>query len=310
VTGFTENRTCWLVDPVPSNPLDVQLVVRTANIPREEPGYPDYTGRLQAVAQKMYEDWLLSLGLVGLQELEPSVDDCLEPPPSATGLSCFERSLGRAYGGGTTTTSFAKLGIVAGAPWNILRGDHWKIGSDGLFEDDRYLLEAYVRNDSTGRVFRFYTTHLSHDSHYPDGSLKTSRARQRVEETSALLGRIIERVQPGELPPIVVGDFNASMDQRAVYESMKARFENVGELALHCLGSDAGGAPNEVPFDHLWIGRPNAFTGTQGHWRILRYHTDRRGGGLDLRNAQPVRGAMIPLSDHDSPGASLAVDPE
>lgn len=162
--------------------------------------------------------------------------------------------------------------MVAGADWDRVSESRWELGKDGWRKwpkrSTRYLFEVKLIHVATRRGVRFYTTHLSHGD---------DQSGQRVEQIAKLLKIVRERARPGELPPIVVGDFNRLPTSR-IGQMMDEHFA----LA------------HNSNYDQIWIGRKRTFIGARG-------------------NLVPIAVSIVELepsglSDHNAPRATVAVD--
>jgi endonuclease/exonuclease/phosphatase family metal-dependent hydrolase len=304
-----QGTQCWLVQtPFPIN--DIHLTVRTVNMASSQ--LDDYNMRQWGIAQQFKIDWASGQDIIGIQEAKENMSDCVAGVTQTTGASCFgsamaQNGLGPSYSVVRTEASgSSQLGIIIGKDWKLLASEGWRLGKDSLrhlgSRSTRRLIEAVVRHKDHGWTLRFYTTHLSHGA---------DQKEQRLDQIDRLREIIAERVDPGELPPVVVGDFNFRKEESESYQKMNAHFQLVNELAIGCL---TDGKPTEAGIDHIWVGRKTAFPQTTGTFVPLRYHTTAaNGSGVDLksqRTVDPVRGQPAytgALSDHNSPGFSFKI---
>jgi hypothetical protein len=269
-------QECWLQQPPPPR-SDSHIVAYTANI----------EGLLQSnlIGSRLHADWP-ELGLWGAQELANTGSDARRMTADITD------------GYLSSTVQFNAIGVVVGREpsvpgWQMVSWDFWKLGEDRFpicwswFDEcGRYLIEVLLQHSVTGKRFRFYDTHLSHNSQEHG-----SQATQRHEEVQKLVEIVTSRVQANELPPIVVGDFNMNWRDTSYNEDanalalMSTRFEMANWKETQCPGV-------LLPaIDQIWTGRPCSFPQTTGSVKLLRL-------------------ANVPfdeLSDHDGLGANFSI---
>jgi hypothetical protein len=295
-----EQYTCWLDSQYRGS---ADLVVRTLNTER---GIPRYSKRLQGIASKFKADWPYQIGIIGMQQVKKDLTNCPEDRSVEHGSHCFGKILHSEYGiAPVNSKSHDVLGIISSGDWRIQANTAWVIGDDGGTGDDRYLMEATIKNVKVGRNLKFYNTHLSHKKG------KKIRSGNRLSQVNKLIEHVVSRAEKKDLLPIVVGDFNLnpsspSLDEndKEVLRRMSEKFELANEKALNCLSN---GKPNDIGIDLIWIGKKEIFPQSDARWKIIRYHTDAdRGQGVELRTSMDVNGTFIEkLSDHPSPGISL-----
>jgi hypothetical protein len=239
-------------------------------------GWPDYPRRLALAAEKLDEAWPHQLDLIGLQEAGDKVVGCATGGSGKHSVTaCFAALLGRRFGASLRFVEHHELGIV----WDDDRwatvpgGGAWRIGRRRLlfarrgvdFGAVRYLLGVKLRHRETGRVLAFFTTHLANDER---------RRSEREGQIDRLLAIVERQVGPGELPPILVGDFNFRADERASYERLNRRCWLANEAV-------SGEVRPPVGVDHVWVGRPERFpalklalAGTPGYGGQSRLSAD------------------------------------
>lgn len=166
----------------------------------------------------------------------------------------------------------------------------------GLNRSTRYLLCTRLRHRTDGWLLRFYTTHLSH------GQDQISQRKDQIKK----LREIVKGVSiEGELPPIVVGDFNLTHDSNPnQFDRMNEDFWRANAEGLAC----ADRMPAYGGIDHIWVGRASSFPQAKAKLTVVRYHTEANGQGLDLKSNHTVDGYVGPLTDHYSPGISFRID--
>jgi hypothetical protein len=134
------------------------------------------------------------------------------------------------------------------------------LGISGPGQRMRTLYGARYKLLATGDHFHFYSTHLSTDD--------CSNCRIRGAQEIVRIAR--ERYVTGDLPPIVVGDFNDYASDRTDLFYDDSEYLKV-QAAMDLLFDDAGGHSDIM---HVWVGKPEAFFGAALKWRLLDYRTD------------------------------------
>jgi hypothetical protein len=244
---------------------DLTMLVRTANLGPTE----TTKERLQGVLQVFKEDAPAELGLVALQEHEQI--SCGATSWISTGSECFHVYAESQFNSGV---SFEKPGLpigphrvwgahdsrvsaIAGTPWNVIGTKSWEIGTESWSKltlngrGRRYLVEILLQHMQDRDVkVRFYATHLSHGDQHA----------QRVEQVKKILEIVRTRVQFGELPPVIAGDFNFSKSkERDNYDRMNESF---------ALANDRIDGSGES-IDHIWLGRWSSFRNTSGAYTVV-----------------------------------------
>lgn len=294
-------KTCWLLPEWRRNPdaylSQINLVVRTANVHGggDDNDKADFGRRLKGLVQLYYADWPESFGVNALQEDADA--QCSGDPAEVRGAACFMELMRQRYSlPGTIVRAHWMRGplsvIVGGAPWRL--GDRYhayRIGEDpGWFDDDdRWVLETEL-SGGLGK-FKFYTTHLSH----------TDDAANRLRQITQLRESVKATVETGDLPPIVVGDFNFAVkkdgtsDQPQNFQAMSQDFYLATKAGAFCYDGVHGGAP----VDQIWIGRHSSFPQTRGVFRAVRLHANGDPWGIFLKEPMVVDGVLVPqVSDH------------
>jgi hypothetical protein len=260
------------------------LIVRTNNqLSGGDDEYSEpYYLRLKSTTEAFKADWKNSIGIIGSQEVGGPLWICpIHSKIFESGICCFATSLKDTFRINTSAVGLGSLGIVAGAPWKIESSQFWEIGVEALskmkFRLDfwnikrgrRYLLETIVVHQIKGTTFRFYSTHLSH------GDQKS----QRKSQLEKIISIILARPQAGELPPIIVGDFNTTPDDKS--EDSLRKFCNHFQLA-HSWGVDL-----------IWVGYRKSFPQCSGSLTLISKSV------VDLKNPD--------ITDHNAPSAGLAI---
>jgi len=185
-----------------------------------------------------------------------------------------------------------RFGVVVGGPWLLDDSKTtWKIGDDGVGDSTRYLMETQVA--SVAGRFRFYVTQLTNGD-----SAKSSKRHDEIEEIKR---RVKSRVRPNELPPIVVGDFNFSVNGGAKDEpgnrsALEADFYLASKVGTYCYDSIHGA----IPYNQIWIGKASSFPTTKGSFTAVRFHTVGTPTGIQLMDPVTLYGVAFPngLTDH------------
>lgn len=157
-----------------------------------------YPWRLRGIAHRLRAAYPAQIGLIGLQEVKAEMTACKYPPAKTNGAKCLARELSAIYNQPAEGryTIHNQVGLVIGGDWReVGKRTYWELSTR------RYLMEAVVEHRTLGYQLRFYSTHFSNTS-----------ADKRLEAARKVTSLIRTRARPGELPPILVGDFNASRD--------------------------------------------------------------------------------------------------
>ena len=299
----------WLPQRVRSKEGKIGLVVRSINVEGTsnfivgDPGL-DFRLRLQAFAELFRSDWPFSIGVIGVQQTKTDLTNCPFAPEVDNGTRCFSRAIQREYSslGAASRTAAAvgstvkeiELGVIAGGDWVIEGNVSWAIGKDVLAAEwltqwfgktggSRYLQEVALRHLEKGWRLRFYSTHLSHnagDRNHDDERRSQIENIKRTVKSQAL---------PGELPPIVVGDFNFGANHAK--NTMSSDFSLAHEAY-------------ESEIDQIWVGNLAAFPQARGTLSKVGVTTLKLKGESRYGAHQFSR-----LSAHNSPGVAFRVLP-
>lgn len=266
-----------------AGPADADVVVRSVNA--WEPG-PSDSIRLRHVADLLYEDWPHDVGAVSIQEAT-DIDAVIAMANRASTL----------YGSGSVRL-FEQGGNISPAilttqenPWRVTAIYVVEIGKDSwraatlAGRPSRHLYEVLMTHAVRPWTFRFYATHLSHDSaNFTQNSERLDQARKIVEI-------VRNRVQPGELPPIIAGDFNFHPSaQPDVARVMASTFYSV----------NAAMQPRCAPWmadaiEQVWVGLDSVFPRSSGTWIPITYRQ------IPLNMTRAFDDYVGILSDHDIP---------
>ena len=238
-------------------------------------------------------------GLIGLNEaLATRVNDVLgvgwDVHYRAESIPCVET--GQTI---LTTTCFAahlqEIGTTGALnSWTGQRGEVGIVAHSDIFDPPVEVMHARlisakegllgrVRRDvlgvrlivkADGYILPFYSTHLT---------------GRRSGETRDLINVVLDQWKPGDLTPIVVGDFNFASDETNRFALMSEYFELVGR------NSNAGSH-----IEHIWIGKQSKFLGSIGVVRVLGYDhwTAFNNPAADLSDhAVPIAFVTLPGQD-------------
>lgn len=111
----------------------------------------------------------------------------------------------------------------------------------------RYLIGARLQIKGTKYVLPFYSVHLS------------ATKRYQKDECLKIIEIVKENWVPGDLTPVVVGDFNFSTKDKEQYEVMNKHFSEVG-ISYGC-----------DSIEHIWVGREVKFPNNAGALRTKDY---------------------------------------
>jgi len=198
---------------------EINLMVRTINLARH---LPYRQMRLRGIAQQFYKDWPHQIGLIGVTDPGREIDNCLSLPSGTKTYStqCFASELARLFTiesppfngvksdqatEGENDSKGADVGVVVGAEWTVIGRDTWQLGYNCYCPAvrranwARKMIEVVLEHKVTKDILRFYTLYFYAGD---DARIRTLQAKKATNI-------IHDRAQPGELPPIVVGDFNA-----------------------------------------------------------------------------------------------------
>ena len=294
-------KPCWLIKPVMVNlERDVDLLIRTVNVLGE---HPCLTKRLLGIARLFQQEFPQAVGVIGMQEMR-EIDDCRNAGHTAGSGQCVVSIIKNVYGVDSTYSSVrGKNGILAGDPWRIVESRFWELGTKwwnigsllrcrkNAWPSYRYLLEAKLVHIEKGWTLRFYCTHLTRASEC-----------ERLEQAKKITAIIRKRAEPGELPPVMVGDFNAG---RHLGTSVQPE-ESVLELENYFYRpTDRACDQTYTGIDLIYIGKKSAFPSSRGQYVPIRanpvYFL-----GLQTR-IDDFPEFCDELTDHHSNGVSLKI---
>jgi hypothetical protein len=204
--------------------------------------------------------------------------DCRETRSTILTTLCFNAHLRNSSMPRDWTDQKGEVGIIARSDifTKTLGGNHRNLSSaaSGLAgRVRRNLLGHRFMIKAQGYVLPFYSTHLT---------------GKRVGELDDLLDAMKDWWQPGDLTPVLVGDFNFDSGEPELFARMTNYFTLVG----------AGeGANNSI--EQIWVGKPDKFPGSVGAMRMVRFEY--------FREFLNVEGD---LSDHPVSYAELITAPE
>jgi len=281
------------------------VMIRSVNLDKTE-GRRYYPRRMQRISEMVRAGWP-SVGLIGLQEVRAEMTGCRgrgQRGRRVNGARCFAQLLTDRYPGRVRSVFYQTDypfwpdpdgggGVAYGPEWRLLSRARFNIGPGlecrgwSCQNYDRYLIEARLQHRSTGKILRFYNTHF-----YPgrSGFRKGVRATQARE----LVDRIRSRVRTGELPPIVVGDFN-NRTSEASYGTMEDNFWRPEQVIQDSCGHA------HMSIDRIYVGKKSAFPQTRGGFQVGPQQT--------LLTTQS-RVSGVPASDHNASGHVLYINPD
>jgi len=292
---------CWLAKPHLVNlESDVDLLVRTVNVVGEQ---PCLTKRLLGITRLFHQEFPQAVGVIGMQEMR-EVEDCNNDGHTASGAQCLASIIKKVYGFDSTYSSVrGKNGIVAGDPWRIVESNFWELGTKwwnlgsllrcrrNAWPSYRYLLETKLVHIEKGWTLRFYCTHLTRASEC-----------EREEQAKKITAIIRKRAEPGELPPVIVGDFNAG---RHLGTSVQPE-ESVLEMEKYFYRpTDRACGQTYTGIDLVYVGKKSAFPDSRGHFVPIRTHPVYL-LGLQTR-IEGFPEFCDELTDHHSSGVSLKI---
>lgn len=203
-------------------------------------------------------------------------------------INCLERGLRRLSDTKNLMHQKGELGIVASdmifeqLPINE-NGDLYYtklIGPERAGGIQRRLIASRFRQKRKDKNVLFVSTHLSH----------AGSSAERKEELKDLIRNIKEIFKPGDLTPILAGDFNCGSWKGGLRRIMHQDF---------IMALPGPGIPPGV--DHVFVGRPQSFPGNGGvllpkaNSFVRRHPTDNQGNSL---------------SDHGYTSADVEYDPD
>ena len=292
---------CWLTNSASVNiEKDVDLLIRTVNVLGE---HPCLTKRLLGITRLFHQEFPQAVGVIGMQEMR-EVENCENDAHPASGAQCLASIIKKVYGVDSTYSSvYGKNGIVAGDPWRIVESNFWELGTKwwnlgsllrcrrNAWPSYRYLLETKLVHIEKGWTLRFYCTHLTRASEC-----------EREEQARKITAIIRKRAEPGELPPVIVGDFNAG---RYLGTSVQPE-ESVVEMEKYFYRpTDQACGQTYTGIDLIYVGKKTAFPDSRGHFVSIRTHPVYL-LGLQTR-IEGFPEFCDELTDHHSSGVSLRI---
>jgi hypothetical protein len=289
---------------------DSALIIRTINLHHSA---ADYALRIRGIAQKFYHDYPHQIGLIGIQELKKrKMTDCMAGEYYDNGASCLAAELALLYSQKAHARISERhklqqnaggLGVIADEDWKIIGTKTWSIG------DNRFLMEVFLKHKKEGYRLRFYNTHLSIYGRakwyekilYGYKSGKNKGQKKRSIQAGKIIEILRDRAKPGELPPIIAGDFNAGLDfVTGETESSVRKFEEHFQRQIdgfrdHC--------SDYKVTDHIYIGRKKTFPTSRGSFQLLKWHRiymDKRPVFVDGKKIDE-------LTDHNAEGFSFNI---
>ncbi|NOY64231.1 MAG: hypothetical protein GXO97_02350 [Nitrospirae bacterium] len=125
----------------------------------------------------------------------------------------------------------------------------------------------------------------------------------RLRQIKKVIKIVMERAEPGELPPIVVGDFNAgrsfdgSIPEASVLE-MERYFWRPVDKTVNCRNHETGR-------DIIYIGKKSVFKNSIGDYIVIRTNNVNFSGIAESVEGFP--GFFDELTDHNSQGFSFHI---
>lgn len=234
-------------------PIHGWIGFRTVNLIGDN--WPQFPKRLQGIADAFYDQHPQNIWVIGMQEVKESMNSCPIAPTSTSGGKCLARVLGSRFDRSADSREYITLGIASDANWKIVEGSReaYYLGRDPVLWEcctnwsKRRLLGVKLRHVDRDLHFWFFTTHLSHGEDHSD---------HRRKQVEAILNRIrqVEANDPGNLPPVIVGDFNFNSNSDN-YALMGEYFDLRAYSGVDC----------------IWIGLPHKFSKkTRGFSSVAR----------------------------------------
>lgn len=296
---------------------DLEFLVRTVNTLGKK---PDYGYRLRGIANKFYEDWPSEIGLIGMQEVGSTIEvefsshgisnissNCRVSPRHFSGAKCLADEMSslfgiNAYGKQTSGDTDVEPGIIIEDDWEVLDHDYWGIHSTfgTVGEGHRKLIMLHLRHRARGFELRFYSTHFTPGDDGGIPYIRKSSSDERAYQAQKVIDIVKEQARSGELPPIVVGDFNAerNLPDGAAEESVEIMERDFWRpIDIY--------KPASTGIDIIYIGRKESFPASMGNFlpierrRVEFAHVPTT---VDSRSFEQ-------LTDHPSEGMRLRIDP-
>jgi len=289
----------FFMESVYSQEEENELVVRTMNTHWSD---PYYSLRLRGIAQKFYSDLSNQIGLIGLQEVKGEMTDCKTGNTHTNGAKCLAAELADLFSGNSSGLYSAgnQTGIVVDDNWKIIEKEYWELG----WLQKRYLIEVLLEHKKNGYKLRFYSTHLSNNNE-PEWweffwyrSKKDKGQKKRAQQSKKLVKKVLRRAKTGELPPIVVGDFNSSRK----YETGEAE-KSVKVMEKHFWRPVDDYPSNRGYVDIIYIGKKSSFSYRNGYYKPIEPLFIEMAHISDTVDGQQLE----ELSDHHNHGFRLSI---
>jgi len=289
---------------------EVAVIVRTINLHHSAADYPL---RIRGIAQEFFYNYPHQIGLISIQELKKSrMTDCMCGKSFDNGAKCLAAELALLYGqkadariseGYLFQQNAGGLGVIADDNWKIIGTKTWSIG------DDRFLMEVFLEHKTEGYRLRFYNTHLSMYGSvkwyekilYGYTSGKDKGQKRRSMQVSKIIEIVRDRAKPGELPPIVAGDFNAGQnfitgETEVSVKMMEAHFQRqIDAFQEYC--------SDYTVTDQIYIGRKETFPESKGSFQLLKWHRIY----MDKKPVVVSGKRIDELTDHNAEGFSFTI---
>ena len=289
---------------------EVDLIVRSINLHHSAADFPL---RLRGIAHEFHHDYPHQIGLIGMQELERgTMNNCLRGKSYNNGAKCLAAELISLYGQKAEARIFEKnwlqqhaevSGIIVDDNWKIIENKSWSIGYN------RILLEVFLEHKTKGYRLRFYNTHFSSNTNvkwfekiwYGYNSTKDKGQERRSRQASKVFEIVRERAKPGELPPIVVGDFNSG--RNFVTGEAEVSVRKMEEHFWRPIDNFRKFCSDYTVIDNIYIGKKESFPDSQGYFKLIKWHRIRM-----HKKPVSVDGRRIDeLTDHNAEGFSFNI---
>ena len=189
--------------------------------------------------------------------------DCPGTSEPVSALRCLQASLQSHHQRLMSGFSFLELGVLFNAerieqlsPWHayaLPRETSLWGAETGRY---RYLLGARVRIQGTSIAFHFYTTHL--------GTIKCRDCQ--IQSAQQILALVRNAYVAGDYPPLLVGDFNAEIENAVGLPTNTKMMTLLSEAF-----GDVGAQFQVQGIDHIWLGLNAAFPRSPGGWEAVEF---------------------------------------
>ncbi|UCE08230.1 MAG: hypothetical protein JSW07_09505, partial [bacterium] len=275
--------------PLLGQPAGFSIEITTLNVKMISGESKEETAlRMKKIANELKKKvWW---NLIGLQELRAKAHQYLPPwigniEFTAQDIPCYGQMTmpvrcfaAELYGSFETVADQAgEIGFIANSAFfelvpGSVRSEH--IGEKKNDVIWRRVVGARFRHKVTGNIIPFYSTHISN----------TDDPDRLSSEISDLVAKVRSFHQPGDLTPVIVGDFNCHHWISKHRVAMNEHFMEVSEV-------------NSI--DQTYVGRPQSFPNAVG------YLTKKPGTG---RRVSEVYGPG--LADHQATTVTLQFNPD